>query len=93
MSLGSTHGSALGKYRGRHRHGADGLVHCRLLMAMAAALRARKDGWRPVRHDPASVRERLAAAAVPSVSLARPVTLSALPGRRDAASAQPSLAA
>jgi hypothetical protein len=54
--MASTSHSA--RYRGRHRVGLTGLVHCRALQAMAAALRARKSGWRPARHDLASVAAR-----------------------------------
>ncbi|MGI8880331.1 MAG: hypothetical protein ACR2KJ_07475 [Jatrophihabitans sp.] len=49
----------MGSYHGRHRLGRPGLMHCRTLMAMAAALNARKAGWRPVRHDQDSVRARV----------------------------------
>jgi hypothetical protein len=92
MSLGSSRGepnadadastsaraSAGRRYRGRHRHGTDGLIHCRMLMAMAAALRSRKEGWRPLRHDVESVRRRLAQDTVPAR------TLSAAPARLEA---------
>ena len=91
MSLGSSRGephadadasaarpSAGRRYRGRHRNGADGLIHCRMLMAMAIALRARKDGWRPLRHDVASVRRRQVRDTVPGG------TLATVPSRREA---------
>lgn len=74
------------RYRGRHRHGRDGLIHCRMLMAMAAALRARKDGWQPTRHNLESVRRRLATQTVPARNL------STSPARREAP-AQAQLAA
>jgi hypothetical protein len=70
---------ALRRYRGRHRHGHDGLVHCRLLASMAAALTARQFGWSAVRHSRASVRRRLAVpvAPVPAISTRAPQTLAA----------------
>jgi len=70
---------ALRRYRGRHRHGHDGLVHCRLLASMAAALTARQGGWSAVRHSRASVRRRLAVpvAPVPVISTRTPQTLAA----------------
>ncbi|HEX2308562.1 MAG TPA: hypothetical protein VHI14_09615 [Jatrophihabitantaceae bacterium] len=69
----------LRRYRGRHRHGQDGLVHCRRLASMAAALTAHRFGWSAVRHDRASVRRRLAVPAVPvpAMSTRTPQTLAA----------------
>jgi hypothetical protein len=69
----------LRRYRGRHRHGQDDLVHCRLLASMAAALSARQAGWSALRHDRASVRRRLPVpvAPVPAVATRTPQTLAA----------------
>jgi hypothetical protein len=69
----------LRRYRGRHRHGQDGLVHCRLLASMAAALTARQFGWTATRHNRASVRRRLAVppTPVPGMSTRAPQTLPA----------------
>lgn len=75
-----------GSYRGRHRLGLPGLMHCRALMAMAAALHARKAGWRPVRHDKDSVRARVTMMPAPMVPLNVPAVI-------DAPARQPRLAA
>ena len=70
MTLRYPRAFVLHRYRGRHRHGRDGLVHCRLLASMAAALAARRAGWSAARHDRASVRRRLRGtfAPVPAIS-------------------------
>jgi hypothetical protein len=79
MTLRYPRAFVLRRYRGRHRHGRDGLVHCRLLPLMAGALGARQAGWSAARHDRASVRRRLVAPAtpVPAVSTRAPQTLAA----------------
>lgn len=61
-----------GRYHGRHRLGMPGLMHCRALLAMAAALRARKSGWQPARHDAGSVRARMPRVPAPVVPLSVP---------------------
>jgi len=38
MTLRYPRAFVLRRYRGRHRHGRNGLVHCRFLAPMAAAL-------------------------------------------------------
>jgi len=65
MTLRYPRAFVLRRYRGRHRHGQDGLVHCRLLASMTAALGARQAGWSAARHDRASVRRRLAVPSTP----------------------------
>lgn len=79
MTLRYPRASVLRRYRGRHRHGQDGLMHCRLLASMASAMGARQAGWSAARHDRASVRRRLAVTStpVPAVSTLAARTLAA----------------
>jgi hypothetical protein len=69
MTLRYPRAFVLRRYRGRHRHGQDGLVHCRFLAPMAAALAARQAGWSALRHDRASVRRRIAVPVAPLPAL------------------------